>query len=85
MPPVINKEKCVGCQICADICPVCVFALPGKETGKVPPEILFPDECWHCNACVLDCTADAITLRIPINYNLLYIDASQLNPKKEER
>ncbi len=79
MPPVIDSSKCTRCQICADTCPVSVFALPKKE--KSLPEILFPEECWHCNACVLDCPGGAIRLRMPINYNLLHIDAAQLNSK----
>lgn len=80
MPPVIDRKLCIQCQICADICPVSVFSLPKKE--KSYPEVKFPEECWHCNACVLDCPKKAITLRIPINYNMLHIDAAELNSKE---
>jgi adenylylsulfate reductase, subunit B len=79
MPPVIDHAKCTRCQLCAEICPMSLFSLPKPE--KAIPEILFPEECWHCNACVLDCPGDAIRLRMPINYNLLHIDAKQLNAK----
>ena len=69
MPPVINEDKCIGCGICADICNYDVYF--GYEMGKIP-SITYPDECWHCNACVLDCPEDAISLRIPLPAMLLY-------------
>ena len=81
MPPVIDKTKCVHCGICAEICPTGVFS-PEKEKGA-PPEILFPDECWHCNSCVLDCKAKAVSLRIPLPYMLLHVDASEILGKGE--
>ena len=64
MPPVIQKNKCVGCMTCADICPSDVYGLQEKGIGVTV--IRYPDECWHCNACVRDCLAKAITLRIPL-------------------
>ncbi len=63
MPPVINKKVCASCAICADICPQDVFW--GSER-KQTPVVSYPEECWHCNACVLDCPKEgAIRLRIP--------------------
>lgn len=73
MPPVINKNKCIGCHKCAQICPLDVF---GNQRADVKvPEIRYPEECWHCNACVLDCPAEAIRLRFPVPNMLLYVDA----------
>jgi len=75
MPPVINKEKCSGCNICAEICPLDVI----KKTGKgETPDIRYPDECWHCNSCVLDCPEKAMSLRIPLTTGLLYVDAGEM-------
>ena len=31
MPPVINREKCVGCGVCSQICPV--KAISGPENA----------------------------------------------------
>ena len=63
MPPVINKDHCTTCGKCADICPQDVF-FESKE--KEVPVVSYPEECWHCNACLLDCPAEgAISLRIP--------------------
>ncbi|PKN30293.1 MAG: ferredoxin [Deltaproteobacteria bacterium HGW-Deltaproteobacteria-21] len=72
MPPVINMEKCTGCGVCADICPTDVFCVTEK---KKPPIIRYPEECWHCNSCVLDCKWAAIELRIPLPAMMLYVDA----------
>lgn len=72
MPPIISKKKCKACGICADICPTDVLAMAQKGT---PPLVKYPDECWHCNSCVLDCPESAITLRIPLPAMLLYVDA----------
>ena len=50
-----------------------------QKEAKQVPEIIYSEECWHCNACVLDCKTGAITLRIPINYMLLHTDVSTLH------
>lgn len=77
MPPVIDKTKCTGCRTCAAICPLDVF---GRQSAGVRvPEIRYPDECWHCNACVLDCPAQAIRLRFPVPTMLLYTDAPAIS------
>jgi len=70
MPPVIDKNKCIACGTCADVCPQDVFW--GSEKKKTPV-ISYPEECWHCNSCVLDCpVAGAIRLRIPFPMFISY-------------
>jgi NAD-dependent dihydropyrimidine dehydrogenase PreA subunit len=32
------------------------------ETTKVPL-VKYPDECWHCGSCRLDCPVEAIAIR----------------------
>ncbi len=63
MPPVINREKCIGCSICADVCPEDVLAM--QPDGEMPKAV-YPNECWHCAACVIDCPEQAIKLYIPL-------------------
>ena len=75
MPPIIDDGKCNGCGTCADICPMQVFRHRAKEHKT--PLISFADECWHCNACVLDCPKQAVTLRLPMPYMLLHVDAKR--------
>ena len=72
MPPIINKEKCNACGICADICPMDVFGV--TDNGDIPV-VTYPEECWHCNSCVLDCPEEAISLRIPLPAMMLYVEA----------
>lgn len=69
--------------MCADVCPLQVFRHDPKK-DKIP-EVRRPYECWHCNACVLDCRAKAIELRLPLTHMLLYVDSDSLKPKEYPR
>ena len=70
MPPVIDKKKCNACGNCAEICPTHVYKTGGRRTA---PHVRYPDECWHCNACVLDCKQSALTLRLPLPAMMLHV------------
>ena len=74
MPPIIDQNKCNACGICADICPTDVFRVLEK---KGIPEIRYPEECWHCNSCVLDCRQEAVKLRIPLPAMMLYAETER--------
>lgn len=80
MPPVIDPERCIGCIKCAQIC--CMDVFGPAEPQKVP-QIRYPEECWHCRACVMDCPSKAITLRYPLPMMLLYHEAKQAMNKEE--
>ena len=82
MPPVIDPQKCTGCGTCADICNSGLFTFDRKKDAT--PQVTFPDECWHCDSCVLDCPAGAIRLRLPSCYSLMYVEADTLHPKHKE-
>ena len=72
MPPVIDPSKCIGCGTCAQICCMDVF---GPAAPKTVPEIRYPEECWHCRACIMDCPKGAIELRYPLPMMMLSVDA----------
>jgi len=67
MPPVIDGERCSPCGICVDVCPEDVFF--ESKPGEIPV-VAYPDECYHCSACVMDCPTEAITLYIPLPMRL---------------
>ena len=72
MPPVIDEEKCICCGTCVEVCSEDVFY--GSKEGELPV-VSNPEECWHCNACVLDCKQSAVTLRLPLPAMMLHVEA----------
>jgi NAD-dependent dihydropyrimidine dehydrogenase PreA subunit len=52
-----DESKCVGCGICATVCPHRIFAVAG---GKA--EVLDREACMECGACALNCPAEAIAV-----------------------
>ncbi len=67
MPPIINKERCICCTLCAQICPLDVIRVKGKGPDR-EVEVRYPDECWHCRACAIECPQKAITMRYPLSH-----------------
>ena len=54
--PIIDLEKCSGCQICVNFCRQGVYA---KESGK--PLVIKPVGCVHgCRGCQNKCPEGAI-------------------------
>ena len=74
MPPVIDKEKCVECGTCAQICPLDVIRYQKDESGKKHIVVKYPYECWHCRACVKDCPKQAITMRYPLSHMMFAME-----------
>jgi NAD-dependent dihydropyrimidine dehydrogenase PreA subunit len=63
--PVIFTDKCKGCNLCVEVCPVDVY-IPHSEKGKAPI-ILHPEECWYCGSCVRACNIEgAIKFNWPL-------------------
>jgi NAD-dependent dihydropyrimidine dehydrogenase PreA subunit len=51
----LDPSKCNGCRMCLKVCPHPVF---GPLKGAV--EILEPDLCIECGACVRNCSEGAL-------------------------
>ncbi|MBI4494657.1 MAG: ferredoxin family protein [Chloroflexi bacterium] len=66
MPPIIERTRCTDCRICYRLCPGDCFGL--DEAKRV--YVRYPDECWHCGACEIECPRDAIRIPLPFFISL---------------
>ena len=55
--PIVDVDKCVGCEECELICPIEVFEM---QDGKSVP--VRPEECLGCENCVQICEEGAIVV-----------------------
>lgn len=53
----LDREACIGCGMCRDVCPHAVFAV---RDGKA--RIVDRDGCMECGACARNCPVEAITV-----------------------
>lgn len=56
MSIAINKQKCVGCGRCRNVCPGSLIKI--DESGKA--YIKYPKDCWGCTSCIKECPVYAI-------------------------
>jgi adenylylsulfate reductase subunit B len=63
MPPIISVERCTGCKRCYEYCPMDVFGFDKDQQVAV---VLYPDECWYCGVCELECPEQAVDVRLPL-------------------
>lgn len=50
-----DPERCVGCGLCAEVCPHDVFCIDGNKA-----QVRDRDGCMECGACMVNCAAGAI-------------------------
>lgn len=55
--PIVDEEKCIGCEECVDVCPVEVFAMEDNKSVVVDE-----DECLGCDSCIEVCEEGAIVV-----------------------
>lgn len=52
----INKNKCIGCGKCRNVCPGSL--IKADSDGKA--YIKYPKDCWGCTSCIKECPVYAI-------------------------
>ncbi len=53
----IDKDKCVCCETCVEVCPMDVFRINEDEAHS---ETRYPGDCQTCYTCELECPQNAI-------------------------
>ncbi len=53
----LDKGKCVGCGMCAVVCPHRVFVMENRKA-----QLADKDHCIECGACAMNCPVSAITV-----------------------
>ncbi len=66
----LDKEKCIACSMCLEVCPHAVFIL---ETNCV--EIKNKDRCIECGACAKNCPTEALTVKSGVGCAQAYINS----------
>lgn len=54
----LNETRCIGCEMCVEVCPHGVLAMQGKKA-----KIVDRDACMECGACAKNCPTMAISVR----------------------
>lgn len=53
----LDRDKCVGCTLCTQVCPHQVFDIKDRKA-----HIIDFNACMECGACVTNCPADALSV-----------------------
>jgi ferredoxin len=53
----LDRERCIGCGMCPQVCPHQVFVLKERKSNVVAP-----DACMECGACALNCPVEALSV-----------------------
>jgi len=51
----VDNEKCTGCSVCVEVCPVKAIQIKNEKA-------VINEECVECGACINQCPSNAISL-----------------------
>ena len=78
---LVNEEKCIGCNRCMEACMIDVMT-PGEKGSH--PVVSYPDECWYCGCCVMECPTGAISLHHPLMNQTRWVEKASLLKNRKE-
>ena len=64
-----DTKKCVGCELCAMVCPHGVFIVDGRKA-----HITEKDYCMECGACATNCVTKAIQVKSGVGCAAAFIN-----------
>lgn len=80
LPIRFDEAKCVGCGRCMEACMIDVM-IPSSQKGA-SPVVAYPDECWYCGCCVMECPTGAISLHHPLMNQTRWVEKASLLKEK---
>ncbi|WP_370739938.1 ferredoxin family protein [Ruminococcus sp.] len=57
MSIAIDKQKCIGCGRCRNVCPGSLIKFDSDNRAYIK----YPKDCWGCTSCIKECPKYAIS------------------------
>ena len=57
--PVVDMDKCIGCETCVQVCPQNLFEMKDDKARFIQERV---DDCTACETCVNNCPASALSM-----------------------